>query len=647
MNPIFTPKHPEQSQLFKFMRFAETYQNRVFESYEVLHHWSITSPAAFWQTLALFFKIPFDTPPTEILNSYQHPIEAIWFEGATMNFAKILLQRRDNKAAIISFNELNEQSTLSFNELYEEVIQVAEGLRLQGILPGDRVAAILPNIAESIIIMLATSAIGGIFSSCSPDFGPATLEDRLGQITPKLLVATNGYTYQGKKYEILEKVASVANHIPELQTLVIVSYLKDTQTQTHLLDNTISWNDLHQPVADFIFPSFPFNHPLYILFSSGTTGKPKCIMHGAGGTLIQHLKELGLHTDLTANDNLCFYTTTGWMMWNWMLTALALGTTLTLYEGSPIYPEPLQLFKLIDKVGITVWGTSAKFISTLQKMKAEPIAHLSLTTLHTILTTGSPLLEPHFEYVYQHIKQDVQLSSISGGTDLVACFALGNPLLPVYLGELQCLGLGMDVAIYNEAGEAVVEEPGELVCRTPFPSMPIRFWQDPEKSRYFKAYYHQFPNVWNHRDRAKITKHHGLVIYGRSDATLNSGGVRIGTAEIYRPLQRIAEIEESVAIAQTWNDDSRIILFVKLLPGFTLDKALTKTIKTTLACEASPRHVPAKIIQVPDIPKTLNGKTVELTIRDIVHGKAISNLDALSNPESIEAFKNRPELSCE
>lgn len=637
--PIFTPEHPTQTRMYEFMQFAGN-----FYDYKALHHWSITEPASFWETLINYFQIPFTQKPTRILNAYKHPIEAVWCEDAKLNYASILLQRQDDKPAIISFNETNEKRILSFKELYQEVIAVATGLCKRGIKAGDRVAAILPNIPETIILLLATSAIGAIFSSCSPDFGPATLFDRLGQIEPKILVVADGYQYQGKHFDIFAKIAPVVDKLTNLESIFVVPFTH-TALRSYSIP-TFAWNEIKEQTLNFEFEALPFNHPLYILFSSGTTGKPKCIMHGAGGTLIQHLKELALHTDLTDKDNLCFYSTIGWMMWNWMLSALALGTTITLYEGSPTYPTPLRLFTVLEEAKVTVFGTSAKFISTIQKLDIKPKEQVNLTSLRTILSTGSPLLEPHYEFVYQWIKEDILLSSISGGTDLVACFALGHPILPVYAGELQCLGLGMDVAIYNDKGEPVINEPGELVCRKPFPSMPVGFWQDPDKIRYFNAYYNKFPNVWTHGDLASITQHGGLIIYGRSDATLNAGGVRIGTAEIYRPLEQIKEIEDSVVIAQKWNDDSRIVLFVKLKSNLILTDELKKNIKTVLSNSASPRHVPAKIIQVPDIPKTINGKTMELAVRDIVHNKTISNIDVLSNPESLDAFKNHPDLTC-
>ena len=454
----------------------------------------------------------------------------------------------------------------------------------------------------------------------------------------------DGHQYNGKCYDARDKIIAVADAIPSLKKIVICSIL-NSKLDLSSLPQAVYWNEFIQTTADPCqFMPMPFAAPLYILFSSGTTGRPKCIIHSAGGTLLQHLKELGLHTNIDHNDNLCFYTTCGWMMWNWMVSTLALGATLTLYEGSPSYPDLYRLFQLLDEEKVTAFGTSAKFLSSVEKSGANPCSRYPLTQLKTILSTGSPLLPAQYDFVLQHIKSDVQIASISGGTDIVSCFALGNPMLPVYRGELQCLGLGMAVSVFNEQGRSIIGQRGELVCTNAFPSMPVGFWNDPEKKSYHRAYFERFTGVWTQGDFAELTSHHGLIIYGRSDTVLNPGGVRIGTAEIYRQVETIPEVLESVVIGQDWQDDIRVILFVKLREGLTLDETLKKTISQTIRQNASPRHVPAIILQVPDIPRTINGKVVELAVKQVVQGQSVSNLNSLANPDALTHFKNRMEL---
>ena len=649
---IWHPKHPEKTRLWQFMRFAEKAHSLVMPDYAALHHWSITDPNAFWSSLCGFFDINFVTPPTEIINKYRHPIEARWFQGATFNFAEQLLRRRDNHPALVSRNEQGDRCVISYEQLYQLVLACAQGLRKAGVEPGDRVAAILPNVHQTIIAMLATAAVGAIWSSCSSDFGAQAAIDRLGQIEPKVLFMADGHQYGGKSFDSREKIQTVCAAMPSLQKVVICPILDITPQDISSIPDAVFWDNFllstHLTPTDTsakgLFTPMPFAAPLYILFSSGTTGKPKCIMHSAGGTLLQHLKELGLHSNMDNTDTLLFYTTCGWMMWNWMVSALALGTTLVLYEGSPAYPDAYHLFQILEEEKVTVLGTSAKFLASLEKESIHPATRYSLSTLKTILSTGSPLLPQQYDFVLNAIKPDVQLASISGGTDIVSCFALGNPLLPVYRGELQCLGLGMAVNVFNEQGEPLVGQRGELVCTNAHPAMPIGFWQDPTQEAYKRAYFERFPGVWTHGDFAEITPHHGLIIYGRSDTVLNPGGVRIGTAEIYRQLETITEIVESVVIGQDWNNDVRIVLFVKLRDGLHLDNALKNTIIQTIRQKASPRHVPAIIVQVPDIPRTLNGKVVELAVRQIVHGQTIGNLQSIANPDALEYFKNRPEL---
>ena len=640
---VWTPKHPEKSQMWQFMRFVEKRYQLQLADYQQLHSWSVTKPAHFWASVCDFFNIHFDTPATEVLNPYTDMLNAHWFKGARFNFAEKLLSRSDDHPAINSIDERGNRHVLSYSQLKHQVASCAAGLKKAGIVAGDRVGAVMPNVAFTIIAMLATTTIGATWSSCSPDFGAQAVIDRLGQIEPKLLFVCDGHFYNGKTHDAHEKNKQIMSSMATVEQLVVCPIITDYPNVVSL-NKAIAWDDFLQSTEKLEFASLPFAHPLYILFSSGTTGKPKCIVHGAGGTLLQHVKELGLHTDIKPQDNLCFYTTCGWMMWNWMVSTLALGATLTLYEGSPTYPDANRLFQLIDQENITVFGTSAKFISAVEKDGIRPNQTLSLTNLRCILSTGSPLLPKNYDFVYQQIKPDVQLSSISGGTDIVSCFALGNPLLPVYKGELQCLGLGMRVEVFDEHAKPVLKERGELVCANAFPSMPIKFWHDPDKKLYRHAYFERFPGVWAHGDFAEITQHGGLIIYGRSDAILNPGGVRIGTAEIYRQVEKIAEINDSVVISQDWQDDVRVVLFVKLTEGTLLTDALQMKIRQTIRENTSPRHVPAKILQVTDIPRTISGKIVEIAVRQAVHGQSINNLQSLANPEALADFKNREEL---
>jgi acetoacetyl-CoA synthetase len=640
---IWKPKEPKKSKMWQFMEFAAQKHCQVFENYQDLHTWSIKHPDSFWQTLCDFFHLKFDNPPHHTLNYYHEMIEARWFSGAQFNFAEKLLSRKDNHPALIGINEDNNKQIITYEELYAQVAQCAAGLKAAGVTTGDRVAALMPNTTHTIIAMLATTSLGAIWSSCSPDFGAQAAIDRLGQINPKVLFICDGHQYHGKKHSGAEKIKLLNDAILSLHHLVICPNINES-VDISLLPKANYWSDFLRPANQCSFVSLPFDHPVYIMFSSGTTGKPKCIIHGAGGTLLQHLKELGLHTDLQSKDKLCFYTTCGWMMWNWTVSALALGTTLTLYEGSPTYPEANRLFKLIEEEQVTVFGTSAKFISSVEKEGVKPIDEFNLTHLRCILSTGSPLLPKNYDYVYEQIKEDVQLCSISGGTDIISCFALGNPILPVYRGELQSFGLGMAVEVFNEQGQSIREERGELVCTSPFPSMPVGFWNDPEHIAYQHAYFERFPGVWAHGDFAEITDHNGLIIYGRSDAVLNPGGVRIGTAEIYRQVEKIDEVIDSIVIGQDWQDDVRVVLFVKLRDNMTLNDELINKIRLTIRKNASPRHVPAKILQVADIPRTISGKIVEVAVRQTVHGLPVSNLQSLANPQALDYFKNRDEL---
>lgn len=644
IKPIWQPSQASihNSHLFHFMQMINKKYHLNINDYAQLYNWSVSMPAVFWQNVAEFAEVIFHKTAKEILKHPEEIEKAKWFIGATLNFAENLLRRRDEHIALIFRNDNGEKRTLTYKQLYQSVAHLAQAMRNMGVQKGDRIAGYLPNMPETVIAMLATTSIGAIWSSCSPDFGTSAVIDRFGQIQPKILFTVDGYRYGGKLFDMAEKIKVLGQEISSIDKIVVINYL----AKPKITDNkTISYEQFIDTSAQTIeFTELAFDHPVYIMFSSGTTGKPKCIVHGAGGTLLQHLKELMLHTDLHSTDILTYYTTCGWMMWNWMVSGLAVGATLLLYDGSPFYPHSTQMFDLIDQEKINIFGTSAKFISSCEKNNLRPNDIHQLNSLRTILSTGSPLLPMNFDYVYQKIKADVQLSSISGGTDIISCFALGCPILPIYSGELQCRGLGLKVEIFDEQGQAICEQKGELVCTAPFPSMPVYFYDDSDGKKYHHAYFAKFPNVWAHGDFAELTTHDGLIIYGRSDAVVNPGGIRIGTAEIYRIVEKIAEITESLVIEQQWQDDTRLILFVKLQPNTALTDDLKNHIKQKLRDEASPRHVPAKIIAVPDIPKTINGKIVELAVKQIIHHEKISNLDALVNPETLNFFKNIAEL---
>lgn len=644
--PLWTPSS-ERINHSNFTRFA-AYLNEKFDlnfaNYAELHKWSVNESAAFWQSIVEFTQVKFKNPASAILENKDKFPDAIWFKNSTLNFAENLLARNDNKIALVSYLENGERKQFSYAELNDQVFRFAHFLTQTGVKKGDRVAGYMPNIAETIIAMLATTSIGAVWSSCSPDFGINGVVDRFGQIEPKVLVTANGYHYNGKVLSIIDKVDAVAAQIKSLEKLVIVPVLaEDKIRSTSALQ--VKWQDCLNTRAETYFEPVEFNHPLFIMFSSGTTGKPKCIVHGTGGTLLQHRKEHVLHVDLTENDVFFYYTTCGWMMWNWLVSGIASGATLVLFDGSPSYPNATNLVDLIDKEKISIFGTSAKFIAALEKSGATPITTHSLKSLETILSTGSPLLHENFRYIYNKFKKDVCLSSISGGTDIISCFVLGNPTLPVYEGEIQCASLGMDVAIFDELGSPIKQEKGELVCRKPFPSCPIGFWNDPNGEKFHSAYFSRFSNIWAHGDYGEITEHGGFVIHGRSDAVLNPGGVRIGTAEIYRQVEKIDQILECVAVGQNWQGDERIILFVRLKPGFELSSETIELIKRTIRENTTPRHVPSKIIAVSDIPRTISGKIVELAVRKVIHNEEVTNTDALANPEALALFKNLSELA--
>jgi len=569
---------------------------------------------------------------------------ATWFRGARLNFAENLLRSRDNRPAIHFQGEGQTLRTLTHQELFYEVEKLAHSLRDSGIQKGDRVAGFMPNMPETVIAMLATASIGAVWSSSSPDFGIKGVLDRFSQIEPRIIFASNGYYYNGKEFDSLGKLWDILTELPSVEQVIVTPYLsRDIDLSKH--NNATIYSDFISDDPDPItFEQLPFDHPLYIMYSSGTTGLPKSIVHGSGGTLIQHLKELRLHTNLNQGDTIFYFTTCGWMMWNWLVSSLAVGATIVLYDGSPLYPDSGAMWKMAQDLGINVFGTSAKFIDTCNAASLMPNQDYDLSQLRAILSTGSPLVEENFDYVYHAIKNDVLLSSISGGTDLISCFALGNPTLPVVRGELQCRGLGMDVRSYDQHGRSVTNKKGELVCTKAFPSMPIYFWNDPDGSKYQKAYFETFPGIWHHGDYIEINDHGGVKIYGRSDATLNPGGVRIGTAEIYRVVEAYQEVEDSLVIGQEWEDDQRVILFLKMSMGNDLSDDLMKNIKNEIRTHCSPRHVPAIILETPEIPYTINGKKVEIAVRKIIAGSTIANQDALANPDSLGFYKDLPEL---
>jgi acetoacetyl-CoA synthetase len=633
--------------LTRFMRCVNARRGTRLTAYEDVYAWSLSAPEEFWSELARFADIRATWGEGPVIENPRRMPGARFFPAARLNFAANLLRYDDGSEALVFRNERGTRRTLCYRELRAEVARVAAGLRAAGVAAGDRVAGFLPNLPETAIAMLATVSLGAIWSSCSPDFGVHGVLDRFGQIAPKVLFTADGYFYAGKKLDSLQPMAEVLAKLGSVAHVVVVPYV-EAQPQLGALGAAAAratlWQEFGTPGAALATVDQSFNHPLYILYSSGTTGVPKCIVHGAGGTLLQHQKEHLLHTDLRRSDRLFYFTTCGWMMWNWLMSALATGATLVLYDGSPFHPGPGSLWQMAAAERISVFGTSAKYLSSLQKSGFVAARAVDLTALRAVLSTGSPLLPEGFDYVYENVKSDLQLASISGGTDIVSCFALGCPIRPVYRGEIQCRGLGMAVDIFDEAGRPLRGERGELVCTAPFPSMPLGFWQDPGGERYRAAYFERFPGVWHHGDYAAITAHDGLVIYGRSDAVLNPGGVRIGTAEIYSAVESLPQVAEALAVGQDWQGDVRVVLFVRLQPEVRLDEALKKELRATIRAHTTARHVPAKIIAVPDIPRTLSGKITELAVRNVIHGVPVKNVDALANPQALEHFRDLPDL---
>ena len=642
-----SPARIRDANLTRFTSCVNARRGTRLGDYSELYAWSLAEPAAFWSELAHFADVRAEWGAGRVLEHPERMPGARFFPQARLNFAENLLRFDDEQPALVFRNECGARRSLSHRELRGEVARVADGLRAAGVAAGDRVAGFVPNLPEAAIAMLATATIGATWSSCSPDFGVRGVLDRFGQIAPRVLFTADGYFYAGKQLDSLESMSEALAKLPSVERVVVIPYAEREPGLARLgaaASRAILWQEFGSGSAPPEFALHPFNHPLYILYSSGTTGVPKCIVHGAGGTLLQHLKEHLLHTDLKRSDRLFYFTTCGWMMWNWLMSGLACGATLVLYDGSPFHPQPGVLWHMAEQERITIFGTSAKYLAALEKSTFVPAQSVDLTALRTLLSTGSPLLPEGFDYVYRSVKSDLQLASISGGTDIVSCFALGCPTRPVYRGELQCRGLGMAVDIFDDAGRPLRGERGELVCTAPFPSMPIGFWNDPDGARYRAAYFERFPGVWHHGDYAALTAHDGLVIYGRSDAVLNPGGVRIGTAEIYSAVESLPQILEALAVGQDWQGDVRVVLFVRLKGGVELDAALQKEIRNAIRKQTTPRHVPAKIIAVPDIPRTLSGKVTELAVRNVIHGLPVKNVDALANAGALDYFRDLPDL---
>lgn len=639
-------KNITESNLLKFMNQINRKFNLNLKTYDELYEWSIHNLTHFWQTTWDFCDVIAPLQGDVVIENQSHMEQSHFFPNAQLNYAENLLRQTGSGDAVVFWGEDKVKQRLSYDEFRTKVAQVSAALRANGVVKGDRVAGFVPNAPETLIAMLATASIGAIWSSCSPDFGVQGVLDRFSQIEPKVIFAADGYFYNGKAFDCTKKLQEIVHQLPSVQHVVIWPYAGG-EAHPEDVDRGCSWASFiadHQK-ATLAIEHVPFNHPLFIMFSSGTTGQPKCIVHGHGGTLLEHLKEHQLHCDIKPGDRIFYFTTCGWMMWNWLITSLASKATLLLYDGSPMINENRILFDYAEAEDMTIFGTSAKYIDSLAKAKLSPINTYKLKNLRMMTSTGSPLAPESFDYVYKEIKQDICLASISGGTDIVGCFVMGNPISPVWRGEIQCRGLGFAIEVYNDEGKPVREEKGEMVCTQPFPSMPICFWNDTNGQKYHDAYFDHFPGIWCHGDFIELTANNGIIIYGRSDAVLNPGGVRIGTAEIYRQVERVDEVLESVAVGQEWDDDIRVILFVKLRPSLQLNEDIESRIRKEIKQNASPRHVPAVIVQVEDIPRTRSGKIVELAIREIIHNRPIKNKDALANPEALSHFKNLEKLS--
>jgi len=619
-----------------FTALCERIYDKQFPSYEELHTWSVQKPIEFWSVLADFVGLKFSSPPENVFQQPGDMRSSRWFVGARLNFAENLLDQADDGIALVFCDEQGRRTELRRQELVTHVAELAAGLRRHGIQPGDRVAAVLPNCPEAIIIMLAAASVGAVFTSCSPDFGVRATLARFQQVEPRLLFCCDGYSYAGKQISYIAAARELADELPSVEQLIIVPFALEAYSEPQ---QSCELANFFIEGAAPQYEQLPFDHPLYILYSSGTTGTPKCILHGAGGTLLQHKKELMLHTDLHAGERIFFFTTCGWMMWNWLVSALAVKATVVLYDGSPFHPQADVLLQLARAERVNVFGTSPRYLTALEKQ--QNIEMPELPELRTVLSTGAPLAPESFDFVAAALGAEVQLCSISGGTDLIACFALGNPLLPVYRGELQCRALGMAVNVYDPLGQPVVAGSGELVCEQAFPSMPLGFWGDSDGSRYSAAYFERFPNIWTHGDYADLTERGGVIIRGRSDAVLNPGGVRIGSAEVCEPAMLIDVVQDCMAVGWCPDADEQIVLFVVLAADTALDPELIEKIKASIRSGASPRHVPAEVLAVPEIPRTLSGKAVELAVKAIIHGQPVDNLEAIANPSALEYFRDR------
>ncbi len=629
----------KKTSIYEFIQFVNLIYKIKIENFISLHKWSVENRSDFWNEIWDFYKIIGNKGHKPYLDPENNLPGTQFFPSGTLNYAENMIKKNNTDPAIIFWSEDKIKKRISWFELRNQVSAVANYLKKKGVKNGDRVAAYLPNMPETIIVMLATASIGAIFSSASPDFGVEGVLDRFGQIEPKIFVTTDGYNFNGKEINIIEKVNEVIKSLKSVEETILVPLINSNEINN--IKNTILYNDLLKKYESKIleFKKLPLSHPLYIMFSSGTTGKPKCIVHSAGGVLLKHLVEVGLHSNVMENKKIFYFTTCGWMMWNWLVSSLMLNSTVCLYDGSPFYPNSDILWEYAEKEKFNFFGTSAKYIDALSKFKNKICEKFLLENLEAIGSTGSPLVHESFDYVYDNIKKDIHLASLSGGTDIVGCFVGGNPISPVYRGEIQGPILGMDVHVFDEDGNSLINRQGELVCIKSFPTMPIRFWKDTGE-KYHQAYFNKYNNIWNHGDYILKTENNGFIIYGRSDATLNPGGVRIGTAEIYRQVEKIDDVLESLVIGQIWKNDTRLILFVVLKENIILDSNLIKTIKNQLRTAASPRHVPSMIFQAPEIPKTKSGKIVELAVRDLVNGKEIKNISALANPECLDFYRN-------
>jgi len=646
-SPLWQPSRERirDANMTGFMDYVNNKHGKNFQSYDALYDWSVNEMAAFWAAAWEFLEIRYSTPYDTVITPAEYMMQTRWFQGARLNFAENLLRYRDNQTALIFKGEAQEAVRITYAELYDRTARLARSLRQMGIIPGDRIAGFMPNMIETIVAMLATTSIGAIWSSCSPDFGIKGVLDRFQQVEPRVLFTANGYSYNGKVFDSLERVSDILNELPSVEKVVVVPYTEKRASIGHIPE-AVHYEDFLAPESnlEIDFEQLPFDHPLYIMYTSGTTGLPKCMVQGAGGVLINQMKELKLHADVKREDTIFYFTTCGWMMWNWLVCSLSVGATLVLFDGSPFYPDAGTLWKLAQDESISIFGTSARYLGEIEKRGLKPGSEFDFSSVRTILSTGSPLPEESFYFIYRDVKNDVLLSSIAGGTDINGCFFAGNPIGPVYPGELQCRGLGMNVQAFDPEGKSVIGQKGELVCTAPAPSMPVYFWNDEDYQKYHDAYFGVYPNVWTHGDYVEITERGGAVIYGRSDSVLNPGGVRIGTAEIYRQVEVMDEIIDSVVVGQEWDNDTRIVLFVKLAEGYSLTDDLVKKIRDTIRKNATPRHVPAKIIAIDDIPYTISMKKVEKAVAKVIHNEPVTNVDALANPSSLELYRDLEEL---